>query len=71
MIKRYNMKNYQAILMAVVGIGISILTMKGTIQQYITFQGVANEMALAVIGLMLGLMGLIGIDYKKLLNGLL
>jgi len=65
------MKNYQAILMTVVGIGISILTMKGTIQQYIHFQGVANEMALAVIGLMLGLMGLIGIDYKKLLNGLL
>ena len=57
--------------MTVVGIGISILTMKGTIQQYIHFQGVANEMALAVIGLMLGLMGLIGIDYKKLLNGLL
>jgi len=71
MIKRYSMKNYQAILMTVVGIGISILTMKGTIQQYITFQGVANEMAFAVIGLMLGLMGLIGIDYKKLLKGLL
>ena len=71
MIKRYNMKNYQAILMTVVGIGISILTMKGTIQQYITFQGVANEMAFAVIGLMLGLMGLIGMDYKKLLKGLL
>ena len=57
--------------MAVVGIGISILTMNGTIQQYITFQGVANEMAFAVIGLMLGLMGLIGVDYKKLLKGLL
>jgi hypothetical protein len=65
------MKNYQAILITIVGIGIGILTMKGTIQQYITFQGVANEMAFAVIGLMLGLMGLIGIDYKKLLKGLL
>jgi len=65
------MKNYQAILMTVVGIGIGILTMKGTIQQYISFQGVANEMAFAVMGLMVGLMGLIGIDYKKLLKGLL
>jgi uncharacterized membrane protein len=65
------MKNYQAILITIVGIGIGILTMKGTIQQYITFQGVANEMAFAVVGLMLGLMGLIGIDYKKLLKGLL
>ena len=65
------MKNYQAILITIVGIGIGILTMKGTIQQYITFQGVANEMAFTVMGLMLGLMGLIGIDYKKLLKGLL
>jgi uncharacterized membrane protein YccC len=65
------MKNYQAILITIVGIGIGILTMKGTLQQYITFQGVANEMAFAVMGLMLGLMGLIGIDYKKLLKGLL
>ena len=65
------MKNYQAILITIVGIGIGILTMNGTIQQYITFQGVANEMAFAVMGLMLGLMGLIGIDYKKLLKGLL
>jgi uncharacterized membrane protein YccC len=65
------MKNYQAILTTIVGFSICILTMKGTIQQYITFQGVANEMAFAVIGLMLGLMGLIGIDYKKLLKGLL
>ncbi len=71
MIKRYSMKNYQAILTTIVGFSICILTMKGTIQQYITFQGVANEMAFAVIGLMLGLMGLIGIDYKKLLKGLL
>ncbi len=71
MIKRYSMKNYQAILTTIVGFSICILTMKGTIQQYITFQGVANEMAFAVMGLMLGLMGLIGIDYKKLLKGLL
>ncbi len=71
MIKRYSMKNYQVILTTIVGFSICILTMKGTIQQYITFQGVANEMAFAVIGLMLGLMGLIGIDYKKLLKGLL
>lgn len=71
MIKRYNMKNYQAILMAVVGIGISILTMNGTIQNHIHFEDVLNEMAFAVIGLMIGLLGLIAIDYTKLLKGLL
>ena len=71
MIKRYNMKNYQAILMAVVGIGISILTMNGTRQNHIHFEDVLNEMAFAVMGLMIGLMGLVGIDYTKLLKGLL
>ena len=65
------MKNYQAILMAVVGIGISILTMNGTIQNHIQFEDLLNEMALAVIGLMIGLLGFIAIDYTKLLKGLL
>ena len=65
------MKNYQAILMAVVGIGISILTMNGTIQNYIHFEGELNEMGFAVLGLMLGLLALSAIDYKKLLKGLL
>ena len=71
MIKRYNMKNYQAILMTVVGIGISIFTMNGTIQNHIHFEDVLNEMAFAVVGLMIGLLGLIAIDYTKLLKGLL
>jgi hypothetical protein len=65
------MKNYQAILMAVVGIGIGILTMNGTIQNYIHFAGELNEMGFAVLGLMLGLLALSAIDYKKLLKGLL
>ena len=65
------MKNYQAILMAIVGIGIGILTMNGTIQKYIHFAGELNEMAFAVLGLMLGLLALAAVDYKKLLNGLL
>ena len=65
------MKNYQAILMAIVGIGIGILTMNGTIQKYIHFAGELNEMGFAVLGLMLGLLSLAAVDYKKLLKGLL
>ena len=65
------MKNYQAILTAVLGIGIGILTMNGTIQNHIHFAGELNEMAFAVMGLMLGFLGLFAVDYKKLLNGLL
>jgi len=65
------MKNYQAILMAVVGIGLAILTGKGIIQNYIGFAGDLNEMAFACVGGMLGLMGLAAIDYRKLIKGLL
>lgn len=65
------MKNYQAILTTILGLGVTYLTMMGTIQNYIHFEGVANEMAFAVCGSMLGFMGLLSIDYKKLLKGLL
>tara|TARA_A200000159_G_scaffold120410_1_gene114518 strand:+ start:104 stop:301 length:198 start_codon:yes stop_codon:yes gene_type:complete len=65
------MKNYQAILTTLVGLGITYFTMNGTIQNHIHFEDVLNEMAFAVVGLMIGLMGLIAIDYTKLLKGLL
>jgi hypothetical protein len=65
------MKNYQSILTAAVGIGVALLTINGTIQQYITFSGVLNEMAFAIMGLMLCICGLISLDYKKLVKGLL
>jgi len=61
------MKNYQAILITIVGIGIGILTMKGTLQNLIQFEAVLNEIVFAVMALMLGGMGLLSIDYKKLL----
>ena len=65
------MKNYQAILMAVGGITLTLLTGNGTIQNYIPFAGELNEMGFACGGLMLGLIGLAAIDYRKLLKGLL
>mgnify|MGYP003143822597 CR=1 FL=1 len=65
------MKNYQSILTAAVGIGVALLTMNGTIQQYITFSGVLNEMGFAIMGLMICICGLISLDYKKLVKGLL
>jgi hypothetical protein len=65
------MKNYQAILIAVVGIAMAVLTGNGTIQNYIGFAGDLNEMAFACVGMMLGMMGLAAIDYRKLLKGLL
>jgi len=65
------MKNYQSILTAAVGIGVALLTINGTIQQYITFSGVLNEMGFAIMGLMICICGLISLDYKKLVKGLL
>ncbi len=65
------MKNYQAILLTIVGLGVSYLTMNGTIQNLIQFEDVLNEIVFSVMSLMLGGMGLLSIDYKKLLKGLL
>tara|TARA_B100001564_G_C20228668_1_gene485078 strand:- start:123 stop:320 length:198 start_codon:yes stop_codon:yes gene_type:complete len=65
------MKNYQAILITIVGLGFSYLTLTGTLQNLIKFEGVLNEIAFCLMGLMLGGMGLLSIDYKKLLKGLL
>ena len=47
------MKNYQAILLTIVGLGASYLTMNGTIQNLIQFEDVLNEIVFSVMGLML------------------
>ena len=65
------MKNYQAILMTVGGIGLSVTTMMGELQKVIPFAGVANEIGFAFIGMMLGVLGIMAIDYRKLIKGLL
>ena len=61
------MKNYQSIILTILGFGLGYLTMSGTIQQYIHFSDVLNEMAFCVLGLVLGVLGLISVDYKKLI----
>ena len=65
------MKNYQALLMTIVGFGLGIGTMNGVIQNYIGFAGVKNEMTLALLGMMVGIGGVLSIDYKKLIKALI
>ena len=65
------MKNYQAILLAALGMGVTLLTMNGTIQNHIHFSDVINEVIFTIIALMSSLCGLLSIDYKKLVKGLL
>jgi hypothetical protein len=64
------MKNYEAIFVAVGGFSGAINTMDGTVQQYIKFSGPLNELAFACIGVMLSMIGLLSIDYKKLIKSL-
>ena len=55
----------------IVGFTACYVTMTGTLQTLIHFEGILNEIVFATMGLMLGGMGLLSIDYKKLLKGLL
>ena len=56
-----NKIDFRYLVGAVSAISVGVLTMVGTIQQYIHFSGVANEMGFAVMSLMLGVFMLIGI----------
>jgi len=65
------MKNYQAIFVTVGGFSTTFNTINGTVQQYIKFSGPLNELAFACIGVMLGIIGLASIDYKKIYKALI
>jgi hypothetical protein len=65
------MKNYQLILLSVFGLGLTYTTIYGITQKYVYFAGELNELFFTAVCFMLGVMGLIGIDYKKLVKGLL
>tara|TARA_R110000803_G_scaffold8577_12_gene27440 strand:+ start:364 stop:561 length:198 start_codon:yes stop_codon:yes gene_type:complete len=64
------MKNYQAILLVTVGFTLGVQTMNGVLQSYIQFGGVKNEMAFAITSILMGVLGLFAINYKKLIKGL-
>jgi len=65
------MKNYQAILMCVVGFGLAYGTMNGNVQNYVNFAGELNEMAFTLLTGMVGVMGIFAINYKKLIKSLI
>jgi hypothetical protein len=64
------MKNYKGILIAIGSFAIFFSVMNGSILNYVSFDGTLNEIAVAVISLAMGFVGLILIDYKKLLIAL-
>jgi len=64
------MKNFQMILLTLVSFFISYSILQGWAQQYVHFAGELNEMFCCLLAFMMGVMGLIAIDYKKLWLGL-
>ena len=65
------MKNYQAIALVLVGFTLGVQTMNGVLQSYIHFAGMKNEIAFTFTSLMIGVLGLVSINYRKLIKGLI
>ena len=64
------MKNYQAILSAVFFGWVFWGITYGNIPNWIHFAGPENELGCAVIALTMSILSVMGIDWKKLVNGL-
>lgn len=64
------MKNYQALLMFIVGGGVAYTLAMGYLQNVIQFEDVDNEMALFILAQFLMLGGLMNIDVRKLIKAL-
>jgi hypothetical protein len=45
--------------------------MMGELQKVIPFAGVANEMGFTFAGMIMGILGIVAIDYRKLIKALL
>jgi len=65
------MKNYQALIITIVGLTSTIMTLTGSITNYIKFNGIANEIGFIMISILMMLIGLLMIDYKKIYKSLI
>ena len=57
--------------MIIAGIGLVIGMVNGTIQNYIGFADALNEIIFTILGGMILLGGIVGMDYKKILKALI
>ena len=57
--------------MIIAGIGLVIGMVNGTIQNYIGFADVLNEIIFTILGGMILFGGIVGMDYKKILKALI
>jgi hypothetical protein len=63
------MKNYQALLLVLMGVGIAYTTATGYLQTVTHFENVANEIAMFILAHFVMLIGLMSIDVHKLIKG--
>jgi hypothetical protein len=64
------MRNYQAILLVIIGFTLGVQTMNGVLQSYIHFVGIKNEMGFTLLSIIMGVYGLTAINYRKLVKAL-
>ena len=57
--------------MIIAGVGLVIGMVNGTIQNYIGFADVLNEIIFTILGGMILFGGIVGMDYKKILKALI
>ncbi len=57
--------NITPLLTIIIGILITILTIKGITQEYIKFEDPINEIIFAVAGILVVIIGVMGIEIKK------
>jgi hypothetical protein len=64
------MKNYQLLLLSFLFFGTGYSIMNGTAQEWVHFAGPMNELGCTVISLSLGILMIVGLDFKGLFKWL-
>jgi len=65
------MKNYQSIFITITAFLIVVNTINGNVQQYINFSDSLNEMLFTFMSFMIGIIGLLSINYTKIYKALI
>jgi len=65
------MKNYQSIFITITAFLIVVNTINGNVQQYINFSDSLNEMLFTFMSFVIGITGLLSINYNKIYKALI
>ena len=65
------MKNYQSIFITITAFLIAVNTINGNVHQYINFSDSLNEMLFTFMSFVIGITGLLSINYNKIYKALI